>query len=129
MNISQAANEVGLAAKTIRYYEEIGLVKPSRGSNGYRLYNHHDLHLLRLIQRARGLGFSIDECRALLSLYQNQQRSSAEVKALTLRHVLMIESKIEELQALKNQLLRLADSCRGDETPDCSILEQLSKVT
>ena len=80
MNIGDVAVQSGLPAKTIRYYEEIGLVKPSRRPNGYRDYSTEDLHELRFLQRARGLGFTVEACRQLLSLYKDRNRASADVK-------------------------------------------------
>ena len=80
MNISEAARHAGLPAKTIRYYEEIGLVAPLRDPNGYRAFRPRDLHALTFVARARSLGFSIEDCRALLHLYQDPTRASADVK-------------------------------------------------
>lgn len=127
MNIGQAAEQSGLPIKTIRYYEEIGLVAPARRDNGYRQYAKPDLHKLAFLQRARGLGFSIDECRALLSLYDDKHRASASVKKLALDRIADIDRKLIELQSLRSTLARLADSCHGDNRPDCPILEDLAK--
>ena len=82
MNIGDVAARSGLPAKTIRYYEEIGLIRPLRSDNGYRAFRDSDLHKLAFIGRARGLGFSIEECRKLLALYDDRQRASSDVKAL-----------------------------------------------
>ena len=82
MNISQAAARSGLAAKTVRFYDEAGLVRPARGGNGYRQYSEQDVHKLRFLQRARSLGFTLGECRQLLSLYQDHSRASADVRAI-----------------------------------------------
>ncbi|MTH99997.1 Cu(I)-responsive transcriptional regulator [Roseibium sp. RKSG952] len=126
MNIGTASQESGLPAKTIRYYEEIGLVRPNRAKNGYRDYSESDVHHLRFIQRARGLGFSIEECRLLVSLYDDNNRASADVKALALAKLAEVDRKIAELQVLRKTLSSLASHCQGDNRPDCSIIEGLA---
>lgn len=126
MNIGQVAERTGLPAKTIRYYEEIGLVAPRRRDNGYRDYSANELHKLGFLQRARSLGFTIDECRQLLSLYEDQHRASCDVKALAERHLADVEAKIAELQGLRSTLENLIHACSGDERPDCPILKSLA---
>ncbi len=126
MNIGEVSRASGLPAKTIRYYEEIGLVRPARGSNGYRDFTRQDAHKLAFLGRSRSLGFSIEECRTLLSLYQDRERASADVKAVALEHLEHVAQKIEELQALKATLETLVTRCHGDERPDCPILEDLA---
>ncbi len=126
MNIGEAAERTSLPPKTIRYYEEIDLVTPERGTNGYRRYSDKDVHRLRFLQRARSLGFSIDECRLLLSLYQDRHRASADVKALALDKVAEIDRKIDELQSLRLTLSALAEQCHGDDKPDCPIIDDLA---
>lgn len=126
MNIGTAAEHTRLPPKTIRYYEDIALIRPSRAENGYRDYSERDVHRLRFLQRARSLGFTIEECRTLLSLYDDQHRSSADVKALALAKVDEIERKIAELKSLKSTLAKLARSCHGDDRPDCPIIEDLA---
>ena len=126
MNISQAAAASGLPAKTIRYYEEIGLVRPQRSGNGYRSFDGTSLHKLAFVARARSLGFSIEECRALLALYEDQGRASAEVKALTVAHLAQVRAKIVELHAMERVLSGLIESCAGDARPDCPILGDLA---
>ena len=126
MNIAQAAAASGLPAKTIRYYEEIGLVRPQRGDNGYRRFDGKSLHKLTFLARARSLGFSIEECRALLALYEDQGRASAEVKALTVAHLAQVRAKIAELHEMQSVLSRLIESCAGDARPDCPILGDLA---
>lgn len=127
MNIGSAAKATDLPAKTIRYYEEIGLVRPARAANGYRDYSGEDVHRLRFVQRARSLGFSVDECRLLLSLYENEARASADVKALALEKIGEMDRKIAELQALRSTLVELADHCHGDDKPDCPIIDDLAR--
>ncbi|WP_349360312.1 Cu(I)-responsive transcriptional regulator [Stappia sp.] len=126
MNIGAAAASSGLPAKTIRYYEEIDLVRPLRAANGYRDYSQADVHRLRFLQRARSLGFTIEECRSLLSLYDDEGRASADVKTVALEKIGEVERKIAELEAMKATLTRLADCCHGDDRPDCPILDDLA---
>ena len=127
MNIGEVASATGLPAKTIRYYEDIKLVLPSRAMNGYRDYSDDQLHRLAFVQRARSLGFTIDECRQLLSLYDDKGRASADVKALTMDKISEIECKLAELQSLKSTLQSLVNHCHGDNRPDCPIIEEFAK--
>ena len=127
MNIKEVAARAGLPAKTIRYYEEIGLITPLRQANGYRAFRDSDLHKLAFIGRARSLGFTIEDCRALLALYEDRARASADVKALAAAHLTRIEAKIAELQAMKRTLSGLVEACAGDGRPDCPILQGLGQ--
>lgn len=126
MNISQVARRSGLPAKTIRYYEEIGLIRPRRAANGYRAFDEADLHKLAFIGRARSLGFSIEECRRLLALYEDPHRSAAEVKELAQAHLARIDARIAEMQAMRRTLAALVECCAGDHRPDCPILDDLA---
>ncbi len=126
MNIGEAAERTQLPPKTIRYYEEIGLVRPDRADNGYRDYAEKDVHRLAFLQRARGLGFTIDECRQLLSLYDDTHRASCDVKKLTLEKISEIDTKLAEMQALRATLSTLAETCAGDDRPDCPILNDMA---
>jgi len=126
MNIKDVAERSGLPAKTIRYYEEIGLIRPLRGANGYRAFRDSDLHKLAFIGRARSLGFSIEECRTLLALYEDKSRASADVKALAEQHLDQIEAKIAELRQMQATLRTLVAGCAGDARPDCPILAGLA---
>ena len=126
MNIGDAASQTGLPAKTIRYYEDIDLIKPQRADNGYRDYSDGDVHRLRFLQRSRGLGFTIDECRLLLSLYDDKHRASADVKAIAVAKIGEIDRKITELNSLKATLSELAACCHGDDRPDCPIIDDLA---
>ena len=128
MNIGDVATAADLPAKTIRYYEDIGLIRPSRGANGYRSFSESDLHKLTFLGRARALGFSIEDCRVLLALYEDDKRASSEVKKIAKRHLAEIESKIADLAAMRDTLTHLVDTCAGDSRPDCPILEDLGKV-
>ncbi|MCV0425725.1 MAG: Cu(I)-responsive transcriptional regulator [Roseibium sp.] len=128
MNIGTASEMSLLPAKTIRYYEEIGLVEPCRTGNGYRDFSEADIERLKFLQRARSLGFSIEECRELLSLYQDRNRASADVKALTGTKIREIDRKIAELMSLKRVLTTLMDACHGDDRPECPIIDDLAGV-
>jgi len=127
MNIGDAAERSGLPAKTIRYYEEIGLIRPDRGDNGYRDYRAADIHKLRFLQRSRGLGFSVEECRQLLALYEDRDRASADVRQIASAKLAEIDRKIRELTELRRTLETLVHACHGNERPDCPILEELAE--
>jgi len=126
MNIGKAARQSNLPPKTIRYYEDIDLLKPARAGNGYRDYSDADVHRLRFLQRSRSLGFSIEECRMLLSLYEDDNRASADVKTIARQKIQQVESKIAELKSLKLTLAALAENCHGDDKPECPIIDDLS---
>jgi Cu(I)-responsive transcriptional regulator len=126
MNIGDVAERSGLPPKTIRYYEDIGLIRPARGANGYRDFEKADLHKLAFLGRARSLGFTIEECRGLLALYEDRERASADVKRLAAGHLQQVERKIEELRAMRDTLAELVERCHGDARPDCPILEDLA---
>jgi Cu(I)-responsive transcriptional regulator len=128
MNIGKASSASGLPAKTIRYYEEIGLIRSSRRDNNYRDYSAADINGLRFVQRARALGFSIDECRQLLSLYGDKGRASADVRRLAEAHITDIDAKIAELKAMRTTLSQLVHACHGDRRPDCPILDDLASA-
>ncbi|WP_448197281.1 Cu(I)-responsive transcriptional regulator [Pseudomonas putida] len=128
MNIGQAARRSGLSTKMIRYYEAIGLLKPAtRSDSGYRLYQPEDLHSLTFIKRSRDLGFSLEEVGKLLTLWQDRQRASADVKALALQHIDELNRRIEELASLRDTLSELVAHCKGNDRPDCPILKDLAQ--
>jgi len=127
MNIGEAASATGVSAKMIRHYEAIGLIPaPARTLSGYRNYAERDVHTLRFIRHARKLGFSMPQIGELLGLWRNQRRSSSKVKSLAQAHINELEQKIREMTAMKATLAHLVHSCRGDERPDCPILENLA---
>lgn len=126
MNIGDVAKHAGLPAKTIRYYEDIGLIEPNRSANGYRDFSDNDLHKLRFLGHARSLGFSIEDCRGLLALYEDKDRASADVKHIAEEHLAKIDAKIAELQAMRHTLAHLVKACAGDNRPDCPILADLA---
>ena len=126
MNIGDVAEASGLPPKTIRYYEDIGLVRPARSENGYRDFSDRDAHMLAFLGRARSLGFSIEDCRTLLSLYEDRSRASADVRDLARQHMDRIARKIDELEAMRGTLDTLVTRCHGDDRPDCPILDDLA---
>ena len=128
MNIGKAAKLSDLTIKTVRYYANIGLIKPTQNSlTGYREYNEEEVSKLKFIGKARKFDFSINECKELLSLYENKDRTSKEVKKITLEKVSEIDEKLKDLYNLRNQLNFLANNCNGDNRPDCPILDELAK--
>jgi MerR family copper efflux transcriptional regulator len=127
MNIGALANETGIAAKTIRYYESVGLLAaPSRSGGNYRIYGERDLATLRFVQRARKLGFSVKEVGDLVALWQDRQRASADVRALATAHLGEIERKLKELEAMRATLDHLIKRCHGNKRPDCPIIDELA---
>ena len=128
MNIGKAAKLSNLTVKAVRYYANIGLVKPQQNiTSGYRDYTDGEVSKLKFIGKARKFDFSIDECRELLSLYEDKNRTSKEVKKMTLEKISQIDSKLRDLNGLKKELSYLANNCHGDDRPNCPILEELSK--
>jgi len=129
MNIGNAARQSGLPPKTIRYYEDIGLLTADRAANGYRDYSSEDVHRLRFVQRSRSLGFSVEECRQLLSLYSDRDRASSDVKAIASEKLGEIDRKIAELTGLREMLGHLVENCHGDARPECPIIDGLAAST
>ena len=128
MNIGEAAKRSGVTAKTIRYYESIGLIPAvGRTASGYRAYTVQEVETLRFIQRARSLGFSVEDVSGLLELWRDRSRASADVKAIALKHVGEIERKIAQLESIRRTLLDLTSRCCGDDHPDCPILDGLTQ--
>lgn len=126
LNIGSVAEASGLPAKTIRYYESIGLIRPAgRRVNGYRSYSENDMRTLAFIKRARSLGFSVEEVRALLDLWHDRSRRSATVKSLATKHIEALDRKIAELQSMREALAHLVKRCQGDGRPECPILRNL----
>jgi MerR family copper efflux transcriptional regulator len=127
MNIGEVAKRSGVPAKTIRYYESIGLISPAeRSAAGYRVYGDRELQTLRFIQRARNLGFSVKQVSELLALWQDRERASGDVKAVARRHLAEIDQRMAELQSMRDTLEHLIGRCHGDDRPDCPILADLA---
>ena len=126
MNIGDVAKRTGLPAKTIRYYEDINLIRPLRDTNGYRVFSEADFHKLAFVGRARALGFSIEDCRTLMALYEDEGRASADVKRLARDHLVKVEEKLAQLQSMQATLTDLVHACAGNNRPDCPILRDLA---
>ena len=127
MQIGEAARRAGLTVKTVRYYANIGMVTPRQDAvTGYRDYGEGDVAKLQFVGKARKFDFSVEECRELLGLYEDRNRPSREVKAMTLKKIDEIDARLAELQSLKDELSGLASACDGDHRPDCPILNALS---
>ncbi len=127
MNIGEAAKATGISAKMIRHYEGVGLFpEAARTDSGYRQYAEKHLHTLRFIRRARDLGFSIEQIRDLLALWQDRKRPSRQVKAFAQAHIQELDQKLHELQAMKATLEHLVHCCKGDDRPDCPIIDGLA---
>ncbi|WP_083483503.1 Cu(I)-responsive transcriptional regulator [Litoreibacter arenae] len=126
MNISEVSARSGLPTKTIRYYDEIGLVCPRRDTNGYRSFCESEIQKLAFLARSRALGFTIDDCRNLLVLWENNNRASADVKRIALSHLDAIDRKVHDLVSMRRSLSDLIDTCPGDHRPDCPILKDLA---
>ena len=126
MKIGAASAASGISERMIRHYEKIGLMpKAARRDSGYRDYDERDLHTLRFIGRARDAGFPIEEIRQLLTLWNDRERSSSDVKALALARAAELKKKARELDAMRRSLEHLAERCHGDNRPDCPILIDL----
>lgn len=129
LNIGEAARASGVSAKMIRHYEDTGVVPlPPRTVAGYRLYREADVHTLRFVQRARELGFPVKEIKELVGLWTNRRRSSADVQRVAKRHLMALERKIDQMEAMRGTLRHLVHACHADERPDCPILEELAQA-
>ena len=127
-NIGEAAARSGVSAKMIRHYESLSLLpKVGRTASGYRQYGPREVHTLRFVRRARELGFNMVEIAALLKLWQNRRRASADVKRIALSHVADLDRRMSEMAAMKRTLESLAACCHGDDRPDCPILDELAE--
>lgn len=126
MNIKDAAQLTQLPSKTIRYYEEIGLINPTRSANGYRSFDTKDIHKLGFVGRARALGFSIDDCRTLLALWEDENRANADVRRVAREHLKLVEEKIASLEEMRATLTGLVHECASGKRSDCPILASLS---
>lgn len=127
MNIGEAAKASGVSAKMIRHYEGVGLFPQAlRTDAGYRQYGDREVNTLRFIRQSRALGFSIEQIRELLGLWQNRRRPSRQVKALAQAHLQELEQKVLELQQMKTALEHLVHCCHGDDRPECPILDSLA---
>ena len=126
MKISEAARKIKIQIKKIRYYSDIGLIRPSRVNSGYRDFTENDLIKLQLIVKSRSFGFSIKECSTLIKLFENKSRYSKDVKKIAALKITEIEKKIKSLNMLKKNLQKISNQCKGDDNPNCSILDNLT---
>lgn len=127
ITIGEASARSGVPSKTIRYYEEIGLLGAApRGENQYRHYTPGDVEMLRFIGRARRLGFSVQDLKQLVALYRDRHRASGDVKRIALQHIARIDEKLAELKTVRDALAHLAERCHGDDRPECPILDELA---
>ena len=130
MNIGEAAKASGVSAKMVRHYESIGLIgEAQRTEAGYRVYGGRDVQVLQFIHRSRALGFSLDQIKTLLALWQDKQRASKDVRAMAREHIAELDRKIADMQSMRRTLEKLASACHGDERPDCPILDDLALIT
>ena len=129
VNIGTAARLSGVSAKMVRHYEALGLLPTvGRTDSGYRQYSEAEIHTLRFIKRSRELGFSIERIRTLLALWSDRRRKSSDVKKLARQYIRELETDIEKLQSIRDELQHLAECCRGDQRPECPILDELAKA-
>jgi Cu(I)-responsive transcriptional regulator len=129
-NIGDAARSSGVSAKMIRHYESLGLLREARRTTaGYRIYDDSDVHTLRFIRRARDLGFSMREVEQLLGLWRNRRRASGDVRKVAQQHIVDLDRRIAELQEMRRTLEHLVHHCRGDQRPDCPILDDLAEAS
>ncbi|CCF00557.1 Cu(I)-responsive transcriptional regulator [Sinorhizobium fredii] len=127
MNIGQASKASGVSSKMIRYYEQIGLIRPAlRTASSYRTYGDNDIHTLRFVRRARDLGFSVEQIKELLALWRDRSRASSDVKSVALEHVAELERKIAAIQEMTKTLKYLASHCHGDDRPECPIIDEIA---
>ncbi|MCY4450466.1 MAG: Cu(I)-responsive transcriptional regulator [Immundisolibacterales bacterium] len=126
MRIGEISKRSGLPAKTIRHYEDVGLIRSPRSENGYRFFTDNDLHKLTFIAQARSLGFTLGDCRILLGLYEDRQRASGDVKRVALESLARLERKLDELESMRAALGRLVERCHGDDRPECPIIDRLA---
>ena len=128
MNIGEVAAQTGMTAKSIRYYEAVGLVAPAaRGRNNYRAYGTREIAELRFVHRARSLGFSVKDVADLLALWRDRSRASQQVHAMAAAHMAAIEWKIANLETMRATLQTLLQRCQNNDRPDCPILDDLAR--
>lgn len=127
LTIGHLARETGTKVETVRFYEKSGLLpKPTRTEGNYRSYDREHLNRLSFIRRARDLGFSLDQIRALLALSDDGDRSCAAVDQIAKEHREEVVRKIADLRSLKKELDRMIDQCGCGVVADCRIIESLS---
>ncbi len=127
LNIGDTAKASGVTAKMIRHYESIGLITPAQRTDaGYRVYTERDVQVLQFVHRGRALGFSLEQIKTLLALWQDKGRASKDVRAMAKQHIAELDRKIADMQSMRRTLASLASACHGDDRPDCPILDDLA---
>lgn len=127
LRIGEAARLSGVSAKMIRYYESRDLLSPSgRSTSGYRIFDERNVHELRFIKRGRDLGFSIEHIDGLLDLWRDNTRPSRKVRDLAVRHRDDVRGRMEAHRVIIGVLDQLIAACKGDDRPDCPIIDELS---
>jgi Cu(I)-responsive transcriptional regulator len=129
LTIGEMGKATSTKIETIRYYEKIGLLpKPARTSSNYRDYGPAELGRLSFIRRSRDLGFSLDQVRALLGLSDDKSCDCAGIDRIANQHLVEVDRKIADLQALRRELKAVIDSCDGGTVEECRIVEALGPV-
>jgi Cu(I)-responsive transcriptional regulator len=127
LTIGTMAEATGTKVETIRWYEKVGLIAaPARTGGNYRAYAPEDLARLSFIRRARDLGFSLDQVRALLDLAAQRESDCGTVDVIATEHLAEVDRKLADLAALRRELARLIATCGGGVVADCRILEALA---
>ncbi|MCG6202579.1 Cu(I)-responsive transcriptional regulator [Psychromonas antarctica] len=128
LSISQAAKKTGLSVKSIRHYEQIGLIPPPlRGDNEYRYYTEVSIKQLHFIKGTKDAGFNLKESKALLQLCENETRSSADVKVIALQKIEELQARIDQQQLLLDRLKKMTQDCHGDDQASCPIIDAFAK--
>lgn len=126
LTIGTLSRKTGTKVQTVRYYEQIGLLRePGRTEGGQRRYEEADLDRLAFIRHARQLGFSLDAIRELLELSDHPQQSCADADSIARRQLKQVEQRLLRLQALQKELKRMIVECSGGRVADCRVLEVL----
>jgi len=132
MRIGELSKNTGFQVETLRFYEKQGLIAPvGRTESGYREYNNDSLKQLHFIQQAKSVGFSLNEISELLTLrVERDQHSCGDVKTIAEQKLVQIESKISELNKMRDALHKISDACCGGAEPatSCTILNALDNV-
>ena len=127
LTIGEAARSAGISARMVRHYESLGLLAAvARTDSGYRQYTQADVHTLHFIRRSRDLGFSMEEIAELLALWHDRSRASSQVKRIAQTHIDDLSERIASMQAMQRSLQTLVSCCKGNERPDCPILDDLA---
>ena len=126
MYITEISKKLKITTRAIRHYEEIGIISSKRLANIYRYFDDINVDKLKFLARARKLGFSLEECKELIKLFQNNNRKSESVRNIAKRKLENIIEQIQELKDLKKSLEWLVMKCPGNNRPDCPIIDELA---